>query len=440
MEKTFKVIIIGGGPVGLTAAHALHHAGIDFIVLEGRSAIVEDKGASLVVYPHTFRVMHQFDLLEALLSVGGELNHHLSFTSDGHVFNEGARYERIRENHGHGPVVLHRAEVIEILYKGLPATTKSNILTNKKLVDIVSHKNGVDVICADGSTYHGSILIGADGVHSKTRNLMRDIALDEDPSRAWDPVQPFTSSYQLLYGAFPAPSSSGQGYDVQAKGKAIMYLSGPKRAWFFLYKKLPRPTTERRQYSEDDIETLAQEFAGFPLTQTVKVKDVWPHMLGAGMTNLEEGIAQHWYLGRIVLVGDACHKMTTHLGHGFNNGVQDIIVLCNELRRAVQMPPSKNPDISTLTEVFEAYEKTRKSRACSLVADVANAGLETRMHAWENICYYGLSRYLSTPRCVESVAVNWLISPELRKGRVLEYIPMEEVMRGRMSWVYPMNE
>ena len=336
--------------------------------------------------------------------------------------------------------MLHRAEVIGILYNGLPPTAKSKVFTNKKLVDIVPHEDSIDVICADGSTYHGSMVIGADGVHSKARQLMRAMALREDSSRSWDPEQPFTSSYQLLYGAFPALAPSGLGYDVQAPGKAIMYLGGPKRAWFFLYKKLPRPTTERMNYTEEDIELLAQEFADFPLTQTVKVKDVWPHMLGAGMTNLEEGIAQHWHLGQIVLVGDACHKMTTHLGHGFNNGVQDIVVLCNELQHAVKVAPDRKPDAQSLTRAFEAYEKTRKSRACSLVADVANAGLETRMHTWKNIFYYGLSRYLSIPRGVEGVMVNWLISPQLRKGRVLDYIPRQEVMRGKMSWVYPMSE
>src|SRR4051794_8708948 len=93
----FKAIIVGGGPIGLAAAHALHLAGIDFVVLERRPAIVEDKGASLIVHPHTFRVLHQFGILDELLPRGAELDHHLSFTADGHVFSEGNRYALIRE-------------------------------------------------------------------------------------------------------------------------------------------------------------------------------------------------------------------------------------------------------------------------------------------------------------------------------------------------------
>ncbi|KAH7014741.1 flavoprotein monooxygenase [Ilyonectria destructans] len=437
--SSFKVIVIGGGPIGLTAAHALHLAGIDFVVLERRHNIVEDQGASLVVYPHTFRVLHQFSILEKVLSVGSELNHHLSITSNGYVFKEGTRYDRVRENHGYGPAAFHRAELIEIMYNGLPDAAKEKVFTNKKLVDIKTSRTGVKVTCADGSIYEGSVVIGADGVHSKTRLLMRDLALKENPSRPWDPENPFIAAYQVLFGSFPTPSEPGQGYDIQTRDKSIMYLSGPDRSWFFLYKKLPKPTKDRNYYTDQDIEALSKEFAEFPLIPTVKVKDVWPHMSGAGLTDLHEGIVKHWSLGRIVLVGDACHKLTTHLGLGYNNGVQDVVVLCNMLRNAVCTAPDGNPDASALTRVFEKYEMVRKSPASSLVADLANSGMETRMHAWANMGYYLLSRFLIIPKFVEDMVVKSIISPELRKGQVLDYVPKEEPMTGKLSWLHPMR-
>ncbi|KAJ6037003.1 hypothetical protein N7540_001282 [Penicillium herquei] len=398
MESSFKVIVVGGGPVGLIAAHALHLANIDFIVLERRPAIVEDKGASLVVYPHTFRVLHQIGILEQVLSVGGELKHHLSFTADGTVFNESPRYQKIRELYGYGPTAFHRAELIKIIYDGLTVTAKEKVLTSKGVQNIETNASGVKVTCSDGTSYLGSIVIGADGVHSKTRRVMREVALKEDPLRPWDPEKPFISTFRLLFGGFPAPSESGLGYDVQSQNKAIMYFSGPKLAWFFLYDKLPQPTRERVDYSEKEVEELGQEFAEFPLTQTVKVKDVWPKMIGKGMTDMQEGVVQHWSLGRIVLVGDACHKFTTHLGQGFNNGVQDVVVLCNGIQKAVKDSTGKNPDFSTVSKVFENYASLRKSSASSLFADLAHSGMETRMHTWSNPLYWLISRYLTLPR------------------------------------------
>jgi 2-polyprenyl-6-methoxyphenol hydroxylase-like FAD-dependent oxidoreductase len=61
-----KVIIVGGGPVGMTAAHALTKAGIDFVVLESRPEIVMDAGSGLVLSAMGLRALAQLGLLSAL--------------------------------------------------------------------------------------------------------------------------------------------------------------------------------------------------------------------------------------------------------------------------------------------------------------------------------------------------------------------------------------
>lgn len=84
----FKVIVVGGGPVGLIAAHALSHAGIEFVVLERRESVVLDQGASLVIGPPTLRVLHQLGLLDQLMAIGGQVNTSLTFTQQGHAFRD----------------------------------------------------------------------------------------------------------------------------------------------------------------------------------------------------------------------------------------------------------------------------------------------------------------------------------------------------------------
>ena len=64
--SNFKVIVVGGGPVGLVAAHALSHAGIDFVVLESREHMVIEAGSNLVLTPIGLRVLGQLGLLDAL--------------------------------------------------------------------------------------------------------------------------------------------------------------------------------------------------------------------------------------------------------------------------------------------------------------------------------------------------------------------------------------
>lgn len=59
---------------------------------------------------------------------------------------------------------------------------KSKILVNKKIVDIVHAPDSVTVKCQDGTIYNGSILAGADGVRSKTRQTMWKLAEADDPA------------------------------------------------------------------------------------------------------------------------------------------------------------------------------------------------------------------------------------------------------------------
>lgn len=92
----FKVIIIGAGPTGLTAAHALSKAGIDFVMLERRPQIVEDVGASLVLFPHNMRVMAQFGLLEKLREIGHEVLRWADYTTLG-MYMESWHTHTIRE-------------------------------------------------------------------------------------------------------------------------------------------------------------------------------------------------------------------------------------------------------------------------------------------------------------------------------------------------------
>jgi 2-polyprenyl-6-methoxyphenol hydroxylase-like FAD-dependent oxidoreductase len=87
LMANFRVIIIGCGPSGLTAAHVLARAGIDFVILEQRDNIFQDTGASLVFNPQSLRVLAQLGLLDRLKSTGSEIQRVQNLTHSGHQFN-----------------------------------------------------------------------------------------------------------------------------------------------------------------------------------------------------------------------------------------------------------------------------------------------------------------------------------------------------------------
>jgi 2-polyprenyl-6-methoxyphenol hydroxylase-like FAD-dependent oxidoreductase len=93
----FKVIIVGGGPAGLVAAHALYQANIDFVVLEQRENVTVDLGACLVLGPQNLRVMHQLGLLDKLREIGGELLSAKGFLLNGYEYKHTTDLQTLKD-------------------------------------------------------------------------------------------------------------------------------------------------------------------------------------------------------------------------------------------------------------------------------------------------------------------------------------------------------
>lgn len=93
MDNNFRIIIVGGGPIGLLAAHCLSKANIDFVLLEQRTSLTPDSGASIGIYPSTFRIFDQLGLLEPLQEVWGPLRRKLVITHDGHIYKDHPRFD-----------------------------------------------------------------------------------------------------------------------------------------------------------------------------------------------------------------------------------------------------------------------------------------------------------------------------------------------------------
>lgn len=65
----FRVLIAGGGIAGLTLANALQHAGVDYLLLEARSEIAPQVGASIGVAPSGNRILDQLSCYDDIEKV-----------------------------------------------------------------------------------------------------------------------------------------------------------------------------------------------------------------------------------------------------------------------------------------------------------------------------------------------------------------------------------
>jgi 2-polyprenyl-6-methoxyphenol hydroxylase-like FAD-dependent oxidoreductase len=98
-SNNFKVIIVGGGPVGLTAANALFRAGIDFVLLESRPNIVIDAGSNLVLLPMGLRFLAQIGVLDTFSSVSSPLGKIKRFDHDGNNLGDASFFIHYQEKY-----------------------------------------------------------------------------------------------------------------------------------------------------------------------------------------------------------------------------------------------------------------------------------------------------------------------------------------------------
>lgn len=64
-DTPFKVVIVGAGVAGLTLAHSLEKAKIDYVLLD-KGIVAPPWGTSITIHPHGCRILHQIGCLDAV--------------------------------------------------------------------------------------------------------------------------------------------------------------------------------------------------------------------------------------------------------------------------------------------------------------------------------------------------------------------------------------
>lgn len=189
---------------------------------------------------------------------------------------------------------------------------EERIYTGKQLTNIVTQQQGVIAEFSDGSSYAGSIVVGADGIWSTVRDQIRQhtpegLFLDN----------PYQAAYRGIFGRAPLVEgiTSGQGIEVHGDGWLIQAFPSQKEIHMFIYKSI-EPTTEKVRFSSNVSDKLIEEFADVRLTEKVAFKDLWDKRFAQGIANFEEGVAEMWHWDRIALVGDAAHKVCVYSRFG----------------------------------------------------------------------------------------------------------------------------
>lgn len=165
MTQIRRVVVIGGGIGGLTAAAALHLSGRQVTVLE-RARSLEPVGAAISLSPNSLRALD-------VIGIGDEIRDLAAWTGDGGLRTPGGRWlsrssaAAAAERFGGPLVLLHRATLVKSLATLLPPDA-IRTAAGSTLVDPGDARRPARVRTPDGEL-EADLVVAADGVRSAVR-------------------------------------------------------------------------------------------------------------------------------------------------------------------------------------------------------------------------------------------------------------------------------
>lgn len=315
-----RVIIVGAGPSGLTAALSLARAGVPVLVLESRMEIYEDPRAA-TFHPPTMEMFADSGVTKRL--------HDLGILCPRWQFR--GREEGLIAEFDLGLLAditpypyrlqCEQHKLVRILTDILAGYSDCVIKYGAVVETVSQTPTGVTVTTADGARYDGAYVIGADGGRSVVRK-----SADID-------FVGFT--YQECFLVITTP------HDFEPHGFAYScYVSDP-REWCALFKvpaggppgvwRVVFPTAPEAQADE-----LLDHAAAERRLQGFIPSDRPYEIVHTNLYTVHQRVAATYRQGRALLAGDAAHVNNPLGGMGMNFGIHDAFSLADKLSRVLK--------------------------------------------------------------------------------------------------------
>lgn len=317
MTKT--ALIAGGGIAGTVAAVALHRAGWSPHIYEGQHADADERGAFLTVAVNGLNALRALDLDPGQVLKAG-------YPTPTVVLTNGRGRELARLPLG-GPTAdgtttttIRRADLYAALReaavaRGIP------ISYDKRLRDFRTTPDGVGATFEDGSTAYGEMLVGADGIRSRTREIL-------------NPGGPAPSYLGLLNaggftaGPIEADLDRTPGLVHMMFGRRAFFgwsMAPDGSVWWFANPPRKQPLRGGEFTSASWRAHLLDLFAGDTMPAAAIIRAT-PEVLGPWNTDDLPRVPV-WQRDRVVLLGDAAHAVSPSSGQGASMAIEDAVTL-----------------------------------------------------------------------------------------------------------------
>ena len=334
-----KIIVIGGGIGGLAAALALARLGAVVTVLE-QTAEISDMGAGLQISPNGFVVLDALGLRDAVVdrSMAATSVVLRNYSNSAIV----ATLDVSPQTGGQNYHFIHRADLVACLLSAARQAGVQVRLQHK--VKQVQTSVIPQVVLTNGATMMADLVVGADGLHSCLRPVLNRPAAPRFTGQvAWRALVPRQSHALAQVQLYMGPGRHLVTYPLRG-GQLVNVVAVQERAnW----------AADGWQH-RDDPQNLRRAFADFsPDVQELLRSVDNLHLWGL----FRHPVAQNWYQGHAVLLGDAAHPTLPFLAQGANMALEDAWVLADCLANA-----------ETTSGALARYQKRREGRVRRVIA------------------------------------------------------------------------
>ncbi|KAF1816415.1 FAD/NAD(P)-binding domain-containing protein [Eremomyces bilateralis CBS 781.70] len=407
-----KVLIVGGGIGGLTAATALRQEGHEVTVFE-RSKLDNEAGAAIHLGSNCNGLLRRLGLFAE--DIGGNPTLGIvQYTAAGNLtFNLDLRKPNLLWKHSW--LLVHRAHLHKALYRFAADPAGKGNPAEMKISSCVASVNAEvsTITLENGDVFKGDVVIGADGVHSITRKQV---------SKTAKPFGSGRSAFRFLIPKEEILADPETRDAVDGDGRMVMWMGNDRRLVMYpcsnntLLNFVAIHPSKESDMPGDGWSTggnkarLLEAYKEFcPIVRALLSKvnaetlSVW--------TLLDMDVLRSWTVGKLALMGDAAHPFLPHQGQGGGMAIEDAVSLGVLLGKGTRKEEVK--------ERLRLYEVCRMERAHRIqeytrlsgrdLEEAKKDGKELNMMEYQSYCF-GHDEYDHTIQMLRKS--NWTKTPD----------------------------
>lgn len=330
MSDVKRVLIVGCGIGGATAAYALRRVGIDAHCVELKSES-SAAGTGISLLHNTVRALREIGLAEPCIEKGQLTERFRQFDAEGRP---------VTVNPTPPGIGIRRPDLAHVL-ETAAADAGAVLDWGVTVQDLTDHGDRVEVVFTDGRRADYDIVVAADGAYSSIRAKVfgPEHAAEFAGQSGWRFSAPRPADHD---GFFLWRDPEGHSLGAIPTSKETCYL-------FFL-----ESSDQHLRMPQDQLHVLLRErMANYsaPFVRDALAHVTTPEQVLFRPFDVKLMPGPWWHRGRVVLMGDAAHAPTPQLTSGGGMAIEDAVVLA----QCLAAPGSA-------MEALEAYSRRRIPR------------------------------------------------------------------------------